>query len=195
LQLACAHADRCCSAALSFGSFSDWTAAASAASCAAVGVVPGLKPDVFSAAAYEPNAAARVWMSLRIADGAAPAACLMMFASAWRLVVPDPLWACSACETFVPSASSCEQFLAEPKDEDDDEEDEDEDDEDDEEDELVVDPLESDVVVGGAEDLLPPQPATATARTRIGTSANAVLMAALPCRYVDSNLLLRPGVV
>jgi hypothetical protein len=86
--------------------------------------------------------------------------------------------------------------LAEPKDEDDDEDDEDdEEDDDDEEDELVVDPTESAVVVGGAEDLLLPQPATAIARMRIETSANAVLMAALPCRYVDSNLLLRPGVV
>jgi hypothetical protein len=133
-------------------------------------------------------------MSPRIADGAAPAASLMMFASAWRLVVPDPLCACIACETFVPSASSCEQFFAEPKDEEDDEDD-DEEEEDEDEDELVVDPSESAVVVGGAEDLLLPQPATATARTRIEANANAVLMAALPCRYVDSNLLLRPGVV
>jgi hypothetical protein len=157
-----------------------------------------LNPDFFSAAAYEPNAPARVSMSPRIADGAAPAASLMMFASAWRLVVPDPLCACIACETFVPSASSCEQFFAEPKDEEDDEdedEDEEEEDEDEDEDELVVDPSESAVVVGGAEDLLLPQPATATARTRIEASANAVLMAALPCRYVGSNLLLRSGVV
>jgi hypothetical protein len=131
-----------------------------------------------------------------MADGAAPAAFLMMFASAWRLVVPDALCACSACETFVPSASSCEQFFAEPKDEEDDEdEDDDEEEEDEDEDELVVDPSESAVVVGGAEDLLLPQPATATARTRIEANANAVLMAALPCRCVDSNLLLRPGVV
>jgi hypothetical protein len=197
LQLACAHVDRCCSAAWSFGAFSDWTAAASAASCVAVGVVPGLNPDFFSAAAYEPNAPARVSMSPRIADGAAPAAFLMMFASAWRLVVPDALCACSACETFVPSASSCVQFLAEPKDEDDDEDEEDDEEDDDveEEDELVVDPSESAVVVGGADDLLLPQPAAATARTRIETTAKAVLMAALPCRCVESNLLLRPGVV
>ena len=61
------------------------------------------------------------------------------------LAWPLPLCDASACDTFEPSAISCEQFFAEPKEddeEDDDEDDDDEEEEDDEEDELVVDPPE-----------------------------------------------------
>ncbi len=89
----------------------------------------------------------------------------------------------SACDTFEPSAISCEQFFAEPNEDDEEDEDDDEDDEEDddeEDDELVVDPSESAVVVGGAEDLLLPQPAAATARTTIGTMAKMRLMLELP---------------
>lgn len=112
------------------------------------------------------------------------------------LAWPFPLDEASACDTFDPSAISCEQFFVEPKedDEEDDDEDEDEEDDDEDDDELVVDPSES-VVVGGADDLLPPHPAAATARTTIGTMAKMRLMLELPLSTLVVNLLGRVAVI
>jgi hypothetical protein len=70
---------------------------------------------------------------------------LRIVTSVVMLAWPFPLDDASACDTFDPSAISCEQFFAEPKDdddEDDDEDDEEEDEDDEEDDELVVDPTE-----------------------------------------------------
>jgi hypothetical protein len=101
-----------------------------------------------------------------------------MFESVSRLVEPDIPCAASACDTFEPSETSCEQFLAELNDEEeDDEEDEDEDEEDDEfeEEEFAEDepPLD---VVWLAELLLPPQPAASATSAVTEAIANACLM-------------------
>ena len=116
------------------------------------------------------------------------------------LAWPLPLCAESAWDTFDPSAISCEQFFAEPKEDDEDEEedDDDEDDEEDDDDELVVDPPELEEaaeVVAELEDLLlPPQPAAATASTTIGTMAKMRLMLELPLSALGMNLLGRVAV-
>jgi hypothetical protein len=121
-----------------------------------------------------------------------------MVTSVVMLAWPFPLDEASACDTFDPSAISWEQFFAEPNDDDDEDDDEeDEEDDDDEDDELVVDPPELedgvDVVVWAA-DLLPPQPAAATARTTIGTMAKMRLMLELPLSALGVNLLGRVAV-
>jgi len=97
-----------------------------------------------------------------------------MFESAWRLLEPDIPCAASACETFEPSATSCVQLFAELNEEDDDDEEDEEDDDDDDE-ELVVELCEA-VVVGGADDLDPPQPAASATSVVTEAIANAFLM-------------------
>jgi hypothetical protein len=109
----------------------------------------------------------------------------------------------------VPSETSCEQFFVDANEDDDDEDEDEEDDEDelvDDEDELVIDPPELDfvvtevvvaateVVAGLPDLLLPPQPAAATARTRIEANADVCLMPA-PLSNVEVNLLARGAAV
>ena len=145
------------------------------------------------------NALANTWKSERIAAGAAFANDFRTATSLAMLAWPLPLCAASACDTFDPSAISCEQFFAEPNDYDELEEEEDDDEEDDavaedeaEEELVVVEPpvvvVAVVVVVWLADLLLPPQPAAATARMTIGTMAKMRFMLELPRVGVESEL-------